>query len=127
MMRLCLTMETDGNAAAPKTLESWRFVQQMLADLTQTVTEDAIDERELIEGLRVVASVIALCSELTVEADPERPWFFDMCSDTRMIGGPNPDGRLPVGDDPRRPRLPGHRNPRHHRLPRVPGAGRARA
>ena len=38
--------------AAPKTLESWRFVQQMLADLTQTVTEDAIDERELIEGLR---------------------------------------------------------------------------
>ena len=36
--------------AAPKTLESWRFVQQMLADLTQTVTEDAIDERELHRG-----------------------------------------------------------------------------
>ena len=57
------------------------------------MTEDAIDERELIDGLRVVAKVTALCSELSVEADPERPHFFDMCSDTRMIGGPNPDGR----------------------------------
>ena len=31
--------------------------------------------------------------ELAVEADRECPHFFDMCSDTRMIGGPNPDGR----------------------------------
>ena len=58
-----------------------------------TVTEDAIDERELIEGLQVVAKITGLCSELSVQADPERPAFFDMCSDTRMIGGPNPDGR----------------------------------
>jgi hypothetical protein len=86
-------METEGNAAAPKSLESWRLIQQVLADLTQTVTDDAIDERELIEGLRVVAKVIALCTQLTVEADTERPHFFDMCSDTRMVGGPNPDGR----------------------------------
>lgn len=86
-------MDTVGNAAAPKTLESWRFVQQMLADLTQTVSEDAIDERELIEGLQVVAKVTGLCAELSVQADSERPQFFDMCSDTRMIGGPNPDGR----------------------------------
>jgi hypothetical protein len=86
-------MVTDGNAAAPKTLESWRFVQKVLADLTETVTEDAIDERELIEGLQVVAKVTGLCAELSVQADSERPQFFDMCSDTRMIGGPNPDGR----------------------------------
>ncbi len=86
-------MDTDGNAAAPKTLESWRFVQQVLADLTKTVTEDAIDERELIEGLQVVAKVTGLCAELSVQADTERPQFFDMCSETRMIGGPNPDGR----------------------------------
>lgn len=92
-MRLCLIVEIESNAAAPKTLESWRFVQQMLADLTKTVTEDAIDERELIEGLRVVAKVMGLCSELSVQADTERPHFFDMCTDTRMIGGPNPDGR----------------------------------
>lgn len=86
-------MEKIGNDWAPKTLEAWRFVQQILADLTKTVTDDAIDERELIEGLRVIAKVTGLCSELTVEADAERPRFFDMCSPTRMIGGPNPDGR----------------------------------
>jgi hypothetical protein len=86
-------MDIHRNAFAPKTLESWRFVQQMLADLTASVTEDAIDERELIEGLQVVAKIIGLCAELSVQADPERPAFFDMCSDTRMIGGPNPDGR----------------------------------
>lgn len=81
------------NDRAPASLESWRFVQKMLADLTKTIAEDAIDERELIEGLRVVAKITALCAEMSVEADPERPHFFDMCSDTRMIGGPNPDGR----------------------------------
>ncbi len=86
-------MESIGNNWAPKTLEAWRFVQQVLADLTKTVTEDAIDERELIEGLRGIAKVTGLCSELSIEADAERPRFFDMCSETRMIGGPNPDGR----------------------------------
>ena len=57
------------------------------------VLDDAADERELLEGLRVLAKVSALCTELSVQADPQRPHFFDMCSATRMIGGPNPDGR----------------------------------
>lgn len=87
-MRLCLTMESPANQA----LQAWRFVQQMLTDLTQTVTEDAESERELLDGLRVLSRITALCSELTVEADPELPWFFDMCSPTRLVGGPNPDG-----------------------------------
>lgn len=78
---------------APKTVEAWAFVQKMLADITAVVTEDAENERELIEGLGVVSRVAALCSELSVEADPELPWFFDMCSPTRLVGGPNPDGR----------------------------------
>ncbi|MGX9790908.1 DUF1214 domain-containing protein [Mycobacterium sp. MMS18-G62] len=86
-------MENIGNDWAPKTLETWRFVQQVLADVTQTVIDDAIDERELLEGLRVIAKVTGLCSELSVQADAQRPHFFDMCSDTRMVGGPNPDGR----------------------------------
>ncbi|HYP95126.1 MAG TPA: DUF1214 domain-containing protein [Mycobacterium sp.] len=86
-------MDEIGNGWAPKTLEAWRFVQQVLADVTQTVIDDAMDERELLEGLRVIAKVTGLCTELAVEADGERPRFFDMCSDARMIGGPNPDGR----------------------------------
>jgi len=93
MMRLCLTVDKIGNGWAPKTLEAWRFVQQVLADMTQTVIDDALDERELLEGLRVIAKATGLCTELAVEADGERPRLFDMCSDTRMIGGPNPDGR----------------------------------
>jgi hypothetical protein len=78
---------------APKTLEAWQFVQKMIGDVTAIVLADAQDERELLDGLRVVSRVTALCSELSVEADPELPWFFDMCSPTRLVGGPNPDGR----------------------------------
>ncbi|HET6732369.1 DUF1214 domain-containing protein [Mycobacterium sp.] len=86
-------MTTIDNSLAPKTVEAWAFVQQMLGDITRIVTEDAENERELLEGLRVISRVTALCSELTVEADPDLPWFFDMCSPTRLIGGPNPDGQ----------------------------------
>ncbi len=77
---------------APKSLAAWQFFQQMLADVTKVVTEDAESERELLEGLRVIARTSSLCAQLSVEADPGRPAFFDMCSDTRMVGGPNPDG-----------------------------------
>ena len=75
-----------------KTLAAWQFFQQMITDVTKIVTEDAESERELLEGLRVIARVSSLCAQMSVEADPARPAFFDMCSDTRMIGGPNPDG-----------------------------------
>jgi len=97
--------------AAPKARAAWQFFQQMLADVTKIVTEDAESERELLEGMRLIARVSSLCSQLTVEADPERPSFFDMCSDNRMVGGPNPDGNYYVamirGD--RRYRISGSR------------------
>lgn len=85
-------MATVESAWASKALESWAFVQKILADITESVRSDAENERELLEGLRVVARVTALCSELSVDADPDAPWFFDMCTPARMIGGPNPDG-----------------------------------
>ncbi|GAB1815451.1 DUF1214 domain-containing protein [Mycobacterium sp. MUNTM1] len=77
---------------APEARAAWQFVQQMLSDVTTIVIEDAESERELAEGLRVLARVSSLCAQMTVESDPERPSFFDMCSENRMIGGPNPDG-----------------------------------
>lgn len=83
----------NDDAWAPKTVEAWAFVQKMIGDITAIVTADAENERELLEGLGVISRVTALCSELTVEADPDLPWFFDMCSPTRLIGGPNPDGQ----------------------------------
>jgi hypothetical protein len=79
-------------AEGGKALAAWHFFQQMIADVTKVVTEDAESERELLEGLRVIARVSSLCSQLSVEVDVDRPSFFDMCTDNRMIGGPNPDG-----------------------------------
>jgi hypothetical protein len=85
-------MTEDSSTRAPKSLEAWKFVQQMLGDMTDVVRNDAETERELLEGLQVISRITALCSELSVESDPDLPWFFDMCSPTRLIGGPNPDG-----------------------------------
>src|ERR1700761_9550479 len=81
-----------GPGVAPETVAAWQFFQQMIGDVTKIVTEDAETERELLEGLRVVARVSSLCAQMSVEADASTPAFFDMCSPTRMIGGPNPDG-----------------------------------
>lgn len=77
---------------APEALAAWQFFQQMLVNATNVVTEDAESERELLEGLRVIARVSSLCSQLSVEADTAQPSFFDMSTPNRMIGGPNPDG-----------------------------------
>lgn len=85
-------MAADVESHIPQTLDAWRLVQQMLSDVTATVLADAQTAQEALGGLRVLSRITALCSELSVEADPELPWFFDMCSPTRRVGGPNPDG-----------------------------------
>ena len=85
-----MAVETD--TRAPLTREAWALVQKMLADVTDVVSADAETDAELIEGLRVIARVSALCAQLSVEADLDQPRFFDMCTPTRMVGGPNPDG-----------------------------------
>jgi hypothetical protein len=46
---------------APKSVEAWAFVQKMLGDITRIVTEDAENERELLEGLGVLSRVTTLC------------------------------------------------------------------
>ena len=56
---------------APQARAAWQFVQQMLTDVTAVVTADAETERELLEGLRVVARISSLCAQLSVEADPD--------------------------------------------------------
>jgi hypothetical protein len=55
--------------------------------------------------------VTALCSELSLDVDPERPWFFPMNSEARFVGGPNPDGEylLAMIDGHRRYRVRGRR------------------
>ncbi|CAM2746480.1 hypothetical protein BST27_01990 [Mycobacterium intermedium] len=83
---------SESSDGAAKSLAAWQFFQQMLDNVTKIVTQDAESERELIEGLRVIARVSSLCAQMSVESDLAQPVFFDMCSPNRMIGGPNPDG-----------------------------------
>ncbi|MDY6998058.1 MAG: DUF1214 domain-containing protein [Actinomycetota bacterium] len=104
-------MDVQRNGWATEARQSWEFTQQMLRDMTAMVLEDAVDEREVLEGLRVLAKTTALCTEISIEADPHRPHFFDMCSDTRQLAGPNPDGRylLSMIQGDRSYRISGHR------------------
>jgi hypothetical protein len=83
----------------------------MLEELTTTVVEDAESELELLEGLRVLGRAAALCSELALDIDVAAPWFFSMNTQTRMIGGPAPDGEyyLAMVDGRRRYRVRGRR------------------
>ena len=71
---------------------AWDAALGMLADLTAIVREDARDDRERVEGYRVLARIMALCSELSFDVDPDVPRFFSMTTALRQVGGPNPDG-----------------------------------
>jgi hypothetical protein len=98
-------------AAGTASLEAWALVRTMLDDMTTMVCEDAETELELIEGLRVLARATALCSELSVDIDVAKPWFFPMSTEARFIGGPNPDGEyyLAMISGARRYRIRGRR------------------
>ena len=89
---MVVTADTPDSELAPQARAAWQFVQQMLTDVTAVIAADAETEREFLEGLRVVARISSLCAQLSVEADPERPRFFDMSPPGQMVGGPNPDG-----------------------------------
>ena len=121
-----------GRSTAGKTLEAWAFVRQMLDDMTAMVEADAETELELLEGLRVLGRVTALCSELSLDVDPERPWFFSMNTDAPADRRPQPGRQVLPRDDRRRriatasaaaaarrllPRLPGARGHRAHAAP----------
>ena len=101
-------MTTAGGA---RSLEAWALIRQMLDDMLAMVQADAETELELLEGLRVVGRVTALCSELSLDVDHARPWFFSMNSEARFVGGPNPDGEylLAMVDGARRYRVTGDR------------------
>lgn len=101
----------DAPGFAPDAREGWRFVRQMLDDLTAMVETQAETELELLEGLRVLGRATALCAELSLDVDVEQPWFFDMNTPARHIGGPNPEGEylLAMIDGGRRYRVRGTR------------------
>jgi len=73
-----------------ESLEAWKLVRQMLDDMTATIEADAETELELIEGLRVLGRITALCSELSLDVDAQQPFFFAMSTEARLVGGVNP-------------------------------------
>ncbi|MCU1602966.1 MAG: hypothetical protein JWO22_3675 [Frankiales bacterium] len=98
--------------SAPKSVEGWNLVKTMLDDLGAQVIADAETELELVEGLRVLARVTALSAEVSLDVDPEKPWFFSMDTEARYVGGPNPDGEyhLAMIDGKHTYRIRGRRN-----------------
>lgn len=95
----------------PATEEGWALVRTMLDDMAAMVRMEAQTELELVEGFRVLGRVTALCAELSLDVDPEAPWFFSMNTEARLVGGPNPDGEYHLGmiDGARRYRITGRR------------------
>jgi hypothetical protein len=88
---------------APRTREAWQLVRTMLDDLTRIVEADAETELELMEGLRALARITALCTSTNVDGDPEMPFFQPLSTPLRSLGGASPfttteiaviDGRL---------------------------------
>ncbi len=106
-----MTSEAGHVPRGTAALEAWRQVRRMLDDLTASIESEAETELELLEGIRVLARTTALCSELSVDIDPDSPWFFSMNTEVRMLGGPNPDGEyyLAMIDGTRRYRVSGRR------------------
>jgi len=100
-----------GQERASRSLEAWTLVRRMLDDLTQAVVAEAETELELLEGLRVLGRVTALSAEVSLDVDPEQPWFFSMGTPARFVGGPNPDGEyfLAMVDGQRSYRVRGRR------------------
>ncbi|MGD0882823.1 MAG: DUF1214 domain-containing protein [Acidimicrobiales bacterium] len=93
------------------TEEAWALVRTMLDDMAAMVRSEAETELELVEGYRVLGRVTALCAELSLDVDPEDPWFFSMNTEARLVGGPNPDGdyHLAMIDGSHRYRVSGTR------------------
>jgi hypothetical protein len=84
----------------------------VLDDMTRMVESESETELELVEGLRVLGRVTALCAELSLDVDPEQPWFFSMNTEARLVGGPDPEGEyhLAMIDGRHRYRVSGFRN-----------------
>lgn len=64
----------------------------MLDDMTTVIEEDAENDRERLEGLAVLGRVTAMALELNLDVNPDSPRFYSMSTDSRFVGGPNPDG-----------------------------------
>ena len=103
-------------------LEAWKLVRQMLDDMTATIEADAETELELVEGLRVLGRITALCSELSLDVDAREAVLLR--DEHRSAPGRRRQSRrrVPARDDRRPPPLPRARPTGNDRVSRLPGA-----
>ena len=117
-------MTTNGGT---QSLEAWALVRQMLDDMVAMVQEDAETELELLEGLRVARPRHGAVLGALARHRPRQAVVLQHEHRGPLRRRAEPRRRVPAGDDRRHPPLPGDRHAGHHRVPRLPGAGRARA
>ena len=105
-------MSSAGTVGGQATTEAWTVVRAILDDMAAMVASESETELELLEGYRALGRVTALSAEVSLDVDPDLPWFFPMNSPARMVGGPNPDGayHLAMIDGTHRYRISGSRN-----------------
>jgi Protein of unknown function (DUF1214) len=89
----------DGDpAGGPKQfseLESVKAFDQVmatLAELREIVLTDAQSDLEASEGMRFILRTMAMSQDVSGDGDPRVPHFARMDTQSRKIGGDNPDG-----------------------------------
>ncbi len=109
-----------------KSLEAWGFVRKVLADLTE---HDHPGRARRTRAARRPAGTEPGHRPVHRTVRRHRPRPSALRRHVHAVpvrGRAEPARLLPAGDDQRRPRLPGHRIPRHVNLSRAAGAGRHR-
>ena len=92
-------MTTTGGS---QSLEAWALVRQMLDDMMAMVQADAETELELLEGLRVLGRITALCSELSLDVDHAHAVVLQHEQRGPLRRRAEPRRRVPPRDDRRR-------------------------
>jgi hypothetical protein len=78
--------------AVSQATDAWQLFRNMLDDMTTVIEEDAENDRERLEGLAVLGRATAMALELNLDVAADAPHFYSMTTQSRFVGGPNPDG-----------------------------------
>jgi hypothetical protein len=72
-------------------VKAFEQLQVTLNQMKEIVLEDAETEREAYEGMRALLRILSMSSDVTGDAFPQAPHFARMDTNTRKVGGDNPD------------------------------------
>ena len=84
------------DALAPESRRAMAELLELLAEIERRMFSPewrVQTAQDVVDGQRLVLSLVAAATDLYFEADPERPRFVSMVSPTRKFLGDNPDAR----------------------------------